>query len=85
MRIAIPHEAERFGANLIHAIQRVYELDAGLSEDVLPGESLFTVRHITREVLYEIQKDMAIIIPVKNLAWSRKRSSACQPLQKGTS
>ncbi len=66
MRIAIPHEAERFGANLIHAIQRVYELDAGLSEDVLPGESLFTVRHIAREVLYEIQKDMAIIIPVKN-------------------
>jgi mannosyl-3-phosphoglycerate synthase len=66
MRIAIPHEAERFGANLIHAIQRVYELDAGLNEDVLPGEALFTVRHITREVLYEIQKEMAIIIPVKN-------------------
>jgi mannosyl-3-phosphoglycerate synthase len=66
MRIAIPHEAERFGANLIHAIQRVYELDAGLNEDVLPGEALFTVRHITREVLYEIQKDLAIIIPVKN-------------------
>jgi mannosyl-3-phosphoglycerate synthase len=66
MRIAIPHEAERFGANLIHAIQRVYELDAGLSEDILPSESLFTIRHIAREVLYEIQKDMAIIVPVKN-------------------
>jgi mannosyl-3-phosphoglycerate synthase len=66
MRIAIPHEAERFGANLFFASQKVYELDAGPSSEISPLESQFVVRHIPRELSYDIEKDMAIIIPCKN-------------------
>ena len=31
MRIEIPHETERLGAVLIHSVQKVFELDTGLS------------------------------------------------------
>lgn len=65
MRIAIPSATERLGAVLINSVQNVYELDAGLSRGPLTqGNSI--MQRIPNDVLYEYQKKMAIIIPMRN-------------------
>ncbi len=63
MRIELPREAERFGANLFHGVQKVYELDSGLSYDIAKSEESVILR-IPYEQLYEIEKQMVIIVPV---------------------
>ncbi len=63
MRIEIPREAERFGSNLIHGIQKVYEMDSGLPDD--NGTAGKIVKRISYDELYEIENQMAIVIPVK--------------------
>ncbi|HLG15777.1 MAG TPA: mannosyl-3-phosphoglycerate synthase [Blastocatellia bacterium] len=66
MRIELPREAQRFGANLFYGVQKVYELDAGLSTDSLPYESHFVIRQVPYETINGIEKQMAIIVPMKN-------------------
>jgi mannosyl-3-phosphoglycerate synthase len=63
MRIEIPREAERFGANLIHGIQKVYEMDSGLPEKNDVGGKV--VKRIAYDKLFEIENQMAVVIPVK--------------------
>ncbi|MFN0084335.1 MAG: mannosyl-3-phosphoglycerate synthase [Blastocatellia bacterium] len=65
MRIELPREAQRFGGNLFYGVQKVYELDAGLSADQLPYELQFVIRQVPYEALHEIEKQMAIIVPMK--------------------
>jgi mannosyl-3-phosphoglycerate synthase len=65
MRIELPREAQRFGGNLFYGVQKVYELDAGLAADQLPYEPHFVIRQVPYEALNEIEKQMAIIIPMK--------------------
>jgi mannosyl-3-phosphoglycerate synthase len=65
MRIERPREAQRLGANLIYGVQKVYELDSGpLSENSY--EPFFVIRQVPYEALYEIEKQMAIIVPIKS-------------------
>ncbi|RME00597.1 MAG: mannosyl-3-phosphoglycerate synthase [Calditrichaeota bacterium] len=63
MRIELPREAERFGANLFHGVQKVYELDSGLSTDIAKSEES-VIQRIPYEQLYEIEKQMVIVVPV---------------------
>ncbi len=67
MRIEVPTTVERFGAVRIFSMQHIFELDSGSN---LPGrdpqkESIQTIRRISNEVLNDIEKRMAIIVPCK--------------------
>lgn len=66
MRIELPREAQRFGANQIHGVQKVYELDSGLASDSLPYETQFVIRQVPYEAVHAIEKEMAIVVPMKN-------------------
>ncbi|MEW6209741.1 MAG: mannosyl-3-phosphoglycerate synthase, partial [Acidobacteriota bacterium] len=60
----MPREAQRFGANLFYGVQKVYELDSGPVADSLPYEPYFVIRQVPYETLYEIEKQMAIVVPM---------------------
>lgn len=66
MRIELPREAQRLGANHFFGVQKVYELDAGMATSSLPYEHEFVIRQIPAERLYEIEQQMAIIVPMKD-------------------
>jgi mannosyl-3-phosphoglycerate synthase len=66
MRIEIPRDVDRFGAVRFGGLQKVFELDSGLGENPSPEEERATIRQIPYEHLYEIEKDMAIVVPVRN-------------------
>jgi mannosyl-3-phosphoglycerate synthase len=65
MKLEIPREIERFGAVRFYGLQKVFELDSGLSGDLQP-EPGTGIQTIPYEAIYEIEKDMAIVIPVKS-------------------
>ena len=66
MRIEIPRDCERMGAVQIYGLQKVYELDGGRDFGQEESTSTDVIRRISSEALYERQKDMAIVVPVKN-------------------
>ncbi len=66
MRIEIPSTAERFGANVFHNIQKVYELDGGFALDDAFSSPFHIIQQIPRERLHEIESRMVIVIPVKD-------------------
>lgn len=66
MRIEIPAYAERFGANLFHKVQKIYELDGGYELDTEFSSPFHVIRQVPYEQLYAIEKEMAIVIPVKD-------------------
>lgn len=66
MRLELPARAERFGANLFYNIQKIYELDGGHEFDGEFASPFHVIQQIPRERLYEIERNMAIVIPVKN-------------------
>ncbi|RMG90781.1 MAG: mannosyl-3-phosphoglycerate synthase [Chloroflexi bacterium] len=66
MRIEIPRETERLGAVLIHSTQKVFELDSGLSHDQDSQETESVIQRIPYDALYEIEKQMAIVVPMRN-------------------
>lgn len=66
MRIEIPSDTERFGAVLIHSVQKVFELDAGLLSEAEQTDTRSTLQRISYETLYGIEKEMAIIVPMRN-------------------
>jgi mannosyl-3-phosphoglycerate synthase len=63
MRIEMPREVERFGTIRFGGLQKVFELDSGLKKDILP-EKGSTITQVPYEELYDIEKDMAIVVPV---------------------
>lgn len=65
MRIEIPREFERLGSVRIYGLQKVYELDAGPE---LPdsGQDDGVVRSVSAEAIYEIEREMAIVVPVRS-------------------
>lgn len=65
MRLELPREMERFGAVRFYGLQKVLELDAGLNGTIAP-EPGTGIQRVPYESLYEIEKQMAIIIPVRN-------------------
>lgn len=66
MRIELPRYAERFGAVLFHDVQKVYELDGGMVMDDAFSNPFHVIQQIPRERLHEIEKDLVIVIPVRN-------------------
>lgn len=66
MRIEIPTNAERFGANLFYPVQKIYELDGGFEVDSAFDNPFHVIQQIPYEQLYGIEKDLAIVIPVKD-------------------
>lgn len=66
MRLELPVYAERFGACIFYNVQKVYEFDGGYELDDEFASPFHVIQQISRERLYEIERDMAIIIPVKN-------------------
>ncbi len=64
MRLEVPREMERFGANLFYGVQKVFELDAGLRCDVAT-EQQGTIKQLTYEHLHSIEQDMVIVVPMK--------------------
>ncbi len=68
MIIEIPGEIERFGGNIIHELQRVMELDSGLKKKKsASSRSEIPFYNISYEESYEIEKNMAVIVPVRNV------------------
>jgi mannosyl-3-phosphoglycerate synthase len=65
MRIELPREAQRFGGNLFYGVQKVYELDAGLTSDAQPDDPQFVIQPVPYETINEVEKQMTIIIPMK--------------------
>jgi len=66
MRIAIPQDTERFGAVLIHSVQQVWELDAGLKQKKNSNSDPDIIRRISYEELHDIEEQMAIVVPMRN-------------------
>lgn len=68
MRIELPREAERFGANLFYGVQKVYEVDAGPEAQVLARDfdSRSVIHRVPYEELNRIDKRMAIVIPIRH-------------------
>lgn len=66
MKIEIPRECERMGAVQIYGLQKVYELDSGEAAYSRNKTHNDVIRSIPSEALYERQKQMAIVVPVKN-------------------
>ena len=64
MRIEIPREAERIGSNLFYGLQKVYELDSGVSKNA--NDELRVVERISYETLYDIEEQMAVVVPMKD-------------------
>ena len=62
MKLDLPRYTERFGAISLHGVQRVYELDSGVNNGRTTSE---TVQSIGNEEISEIEKKMAIVIPIK--------------------
>jgi mannosyl-3-phosphoglycerate synthase len=65
MRIERPKEIERFGAVRFGELQKIFELDSGLghTHDKVTNSAIMQVG---MQALAEIEKDMAIIVPVRN-------------------
>ncbi len=66
MRLGIPTHSERYGSNLFYAVQKVYELDGGLEMDAAFSSPYHVIRQVPLSTLSEIERDMAIVIPIKD-------------------
>jgi len=66
MRIGQPTNSERYGSNLFYSVQKIYELDGGLEVDKEFSSPFHVIRQMPMSALSEIEKDMAIIIPIKD-------------------
>jgi len=62
MKLDLPRYTERFGAISLHGVQRVYELDSGFNDGRTTSE---TIRSIGNEEISEIERKIAIVIPIK--------------------
>lgn len=66
MRIGLPTNSERYGSNLFYSVQKVYELDGGLDVDEEFSSPFHVIRQISISNLNLIEKEMAVVIPIKN-------------------
>lgn len=66
MRIGLHTNSERYGSNLFYSVQKVYELDGGLDMDAEFSSPFHVIRQIPLSTLHQIEKEMAIVIPIKN-------------------
>ncbi len=65
MRLELPKNVERFGAIRFGDLQKVFELDCGGNETVMP-QATHAIQAVPYRELNKIYRDMAIVIPVKS-------------------
>jgi len=65
MRIETSRNTERIGSVTINDVQKVLELDSGRAKE-LPVEEKIAVQKIEQDVIKDIEKQMAIVIPIKD-------------------
>jgi mannosyl-3-phosphoglycerate synthase len=66
MRLEFPKEIERFGAIRFGSIQKVFELDSGSMTNGKSTRNNTAIQYVASEKLAEIEKQMAIVVPVRN-------------------
>ena len=66
MRIGLHTNSERYGSNLFYSVQKVFELDGGLEVDTEFSSPFHVIRQIPLSQLHEIEKNMAVVVPIKN-------------------
>lgn len=66
MRIGLPTNSERYGSNLFYSVQKVFELDGGLEINEEFSSPFHVIRQIPLSNLNAIEKEMAIVVPIKN-------------------
>ena len=64
MILELPRRTEHFGAVRFHGVQRVYELDSGMTK--FPERAREAVATISTEEIGKINDRMAIVIPIKD-------------------
>lgn len=62
----MPRESERLGAVIFYGVQKVFELDGGLATETDRGEENPTIWRISYEKRQEIEREMAIVVPIRN-------------------
>ena len=65
MRIESSRYTERFGAIMLHDVQKVLELDSGRAKEATPQEAL-AVQKIDEDTIKDYEEKLAVIIPTKN-------------------
>lgn len=65
MRIERPKDIERFGAVRFGTLQKIFELDSGM-ENGEPAAYSSVIQPISNNDLHDIEREMAVIVPVKN-------------------
>ncbi|MFQ6675388.1 MAG: mannosyl-3-phosphoglycerate synthase [Fidelibacterota bacterium] len=65
MRIELPKNVERFGAVRFGDLQKVFELDAGISNGRVP-EPVQGIHQVSYRQLCDIYEDMAVVVPTFN-------------------
>jgi mannosyl-3-phosphoglycerate synthase len=65
MRIERPKDIERFGAVRFGTLQKIFELDSGMGNGE-PAAYSCVIQPISNNDLHDIERDMAVIVPVKN-------------------
>jgi mannosyl-3-phosphoglycerate synthase len=63
MRLELPKNVERFGAVRFGDLQKVFELDCGGSDALMPNAS-HAIQAVPYRELHKVYRDMAIVIPV---------------------
>lgn len=66
MRIELPRESERLGGVIFYGVQKVFELDGGLPTEEARNAENPTIWRISYELRQEIERQMAIVVPVRN-------------------
>jgi mannosyl-3-phosphoglycerate synthase len=69
MLIEVPRSTERLGSVRIHTLQKILELDATMVAAVelpVPKEEVAAVRQITIKEIEAVERDMAIVVPIRN-------------------
>lgn len=64
MRIELPNSFERFGNVILHSKQKIFAMDAGPESANNISEKYFVVKKIANEQSWDIEKDMAIVVPI---------------------
>lgn len=65
MRLELPKNVERFGAIRFGDLQKVFELDCGSGESLMPDAS-HAIQAVPYGELHKAYRDMAIVIPVRS-------------------
>ena len=64
MRLERTRQAEHLGSVTIYGVQRILELDSGAKNPQVKENA--DVQKIEREAMDDIEKKMAIVLPIKN-------------------